>query len=39
MSVEGKEGISVTAEQDRKFNSCDVLCTVLGVHFPNECYL
>lgn len=23
------------AEQGRKYNSCDVLCTVLGVQFSN----
>lgn len=36
MCVKGKEGISVPAEQGRKYNSCNVLCTVLSVHFPNS---
>lgn len=36
MCVKGKKGVSVRAEQGRKYNSCNVLCIVLGVHFPNN---
>lgn len=31
-----EKALSATAEQERKYSSCNVLCTVLGVHFPNN---